>query len=126
MTNTDTPSRAPSTRSQRCRARARKWCASPSIATRCCRRAAYPRALDKLGIDVPLVGDFHYIGHKLLADHPACAEALDKYRINPGNVGFKEQEGQQFADIIEIAIKNNKAVRIGATGVRSIRNCSPS
>src|SRR4030095_14760354 len=45
----------------------------------------------KMGVNVPIVGDFHYIGHKLLADHPACAEALDKYRINPGNVGFKEK-----------------------------------
>ena len=53
--------------------------------------------LDRLGIDVPLVGDFHYIGHKLLADHPACAEALAKYRINPGNVGFKEKKDRQFA-----------------------------
>ena len=62
--------------------------------------AAVPRIrerLDRLGIDVPLVGDFHYIGHKLLADHPACAEALAKYRINPGNVGFKEKKDKQFA-----------------------------
>src|SRR6195952_1588116 len=71
-------------------------------------------ALDKRGITVPLIGDFHYIGHKLLADHPACAEALDKYRINPGNVGFKNKRDTQFADIIEIANKNNKPVRIGA------------
>ncbi len=63
---------------------------------------------------MPLVGDFHYIGHKLLADHPACAEALDKYRINPGNVGFKNKRDTQFADIVEIAIKHNKPVRIGA------------
>ena len=61
--------------------------------------------LDRLGIDVPLVGDFHYIGHKLLADHPACAEALDKYRINPGNVGFKEKKDRQFGAIVETAIK---------------------
>ena len=53
--------------------------------------------LDRLGINVPLVGDFHYIGHKLLADHPACAEALAKYRINPGNVGFKDKKDKQFA-----------------------------
>jgi len=71
-------------------------------------------ALRKRGITTPLIGDFHYIGHKLLADHPACAEALDKYRINPGNVGFKNKRDTQFADIVEIAIKNNKAVRIGA------------
>jgi (E)-4-hydroxy-3-methylbut-2-enyl-diphosphate synthase len=70
--------------------------------------------LDKMGVDVPLVGDFHYIGHKLLADHPACGEALAKYRINPGNVGFKEKKDKQFGSIVELAIKHNKAVRIGA------------
>ena len=70
--------------------------------------------LRKRGITTPLIGDFHYIGHKLLAEHPACAEALDKYRINPGNVGFKNKRDSQFADIIEIAIRNNKTVRIGA------------
>jgi len=70
--------------------------------------------LDKMGVTVPLIGDFHYIGHKLLAEHPACAEALAKYRINPGNVGFKNKRDSQFTDIIEIAIKNNKTVRIGA------------
>ena len=69
--------------------------------------------LDRLGINVPLVGDFHYIGHKLLADHPACAEALSKYRINPGNVGFKDKKDKQFAQIIEMAIKYDKPVRIG-------------
>ena len=52
--------------------------------------------LGQMGVAVPLVGDFHYIGHKLLADHPACAEALDKYRINPGNVGFKNKRDPQF------------------------------
>jgi (E)-4-hydroxy-3-methylbut-2-enyl-diphosphate synthase len=69
--------------------------------------------LAALGVNVPLVGDFHYIGHKLLADHPACAEALDKYRINPGNVGFREKRDRQFSDIIEIALKHDKPVRIG-------------
>ena len=63
---------------------------------------------------MPLVGDFHYIGHKLLADHPACAEALDKYRINPGNVGFKEKRDRQFGAIVETAIQHGKPVRIGA------------
>src|SRR6516165_2514551 len=71
-------------------------------------------ALRKQGITTPLIGDFHYIGHKLLAQYPACAEALDKYRINPGNVGFKDKRDTQFADIIEIANKNGKPVRIGA------------
>src|SRR5213595_3742 len=79
--------------------------------------AAVPHIRDglrKRGITMPLIGDFHYIGHKLLAEHPACAEALDKYRINPGNVGFKNKRDSQFTDIVEIAIKNNKPVRIGA------------
>src|SRR6266496_6075766 len=79
--------------------------------------AAVPHIRDELrkrGITTPLIGDFHYIGHKLLADHPACAEALDKYRINPGNVGFKNKRDSQFTDIVEIALKNNKPVRIGA------------
>ena len=70
--------------------------------------------LAKMGVRVPLVGDFHYIGHKLLADHPGCAEALDKYRINPGNVGFKDKKDKQFSAIVEMAIKYGKPVRIGA------------
>src|SRR5918994_1690103 len=79
--------------------------------------AAVPHIKDKLtrmDVDVPIVGDFHYIGHKLLADYPACAEALDKYRINPGNVGFKEKKDRQFGAIIEMALKHGKPVRIGA------------
>src|SRR6187549_2525852 len=79
--------------------------------------AAVPHIKDrlrKLGTNVPIIGDFHYIGHKLLADHPACAEALDKYRINPGNVGFKEKKDRQFGAIVETAIKHGKPVRIGA------------
>src|SRR3984893_10754932 len=68
----------------------------------------------KMGVTAPIVGDFHYIGHKLLADHPACAEALDKDRINPGNVGFKEKKDRQFGAIIEMALKHGKPVRIGA------------
>ncbi|PPC98815.1 MAG: 4-hydroxy-3-methylbut-2-en-1-yl diphosphate synthase [Hyphomicrobium sp.] len=78
--------------------------------------AAVPHIRDRLraqGLDVPLVGDFHYIGHKLLADHPACAEALDKYRINPGNVGFKDKKDRQFGAIIETAMRHDKPVRIG-------------
>ncbi|RWK50323.1 flavodoxin-dependent (E)-4-hydroxy-3-methylbut-2-enyl-diphosphate synthase [Mesorhizobium sp.] len=75
--------------------------------------AAIRERLERLGINVPLVGDFHYIGHKLLADHPACAEALAKYRINPGNVGFKDKKDRQFAAIVEMAIRYDKPVRIG-------------
>jgi (E)-4-hydroxy-3-methylbut-2-enyl-diphosphate synthase len=79
--------------------------------------AAVPRIrerLDRMGVDVPLVGDFHYIGHKLLSDHPDCAAALDKYRINPGNVGFKDKKDRQFGAIVETAIRHGKSVRIGA------------
>ncbi len=116
MTNTDTAD----VDVDRCAGRGplpgpvRSWCASPSIVTK------VPRAVPKirerllrLGMDVPLIGDFHYIGHKLLADHPACAEALAKYRINPGNVGFKDKKDKQFAEIIEMAIRYDKPVRIG-------------
>ena len=79
--------------------------------------AAVPHIKDrllKMGVDVPLVGDFHYIGHTLLANHPGCAEALDKYRINPGNVGFGKKKDGQFSSIVEMAIRHNKPVRIGA------------
>jgi (E)-4-hydroxy-3-methylbut-2-enyl-diphosphate synthase len=78
--------------------------------------AAVPRIKErllKIGVTVPLVGDFHYIGHKLLADHPDCAVALDKYRINPGNVGFRDKRDPQFTQIVETAIRHNKPVRIG-------------
>ncbi len=78
--------------------------------------AAVPKIRERLlrlGMDVPLIGDFHYIGHKLLADHPDCAAALAKYRINPGNVGFKDKKDKQFAEIIEMAIRYDKPVRIG-------------
>jgi (E)-4-hydroxy-3-methylbut-2-enyl-diphosphate synthase len=69
--------------------------------------------LDRMGVDVPLVGDFHYNGHRLLADYPACAEALSKYRINPGNVGKGDKRDRQFGQMIEAAIRWNKPVRIG-------------
>ena len=79
--------------------------------------AAIPRIRDKLammGVSVPLIGDFHYNGHQLLAAEPACAEALAKYRINPGNVGFGKKKDTQFAQLIEFAIRHGKPVRIGA------------
>jgi (E)-4-hydroxy-3-methylbut-2-enyl-diphosphate synthase len=69
--------------------------------------------LDRMGIDVPLVGDFHYNGHRLLTDYPACAEALSKYRINPGNVGKGDKRDKQFGLMIEAAMRWNKPVRIG-------------
>ena len=78
--------------------------------------AAVPRIreqLERMGVAVPLVGDFHYNGHKLLTDHPACAEALAKLRINPGNVGAGAKRDTQFASIIEIACRYDKPVRIG-------------
>ena len=78
--------------------------------------AAVPHIRDRLrarGVSVPIIGDFHYIGHKLLTDHPACAEALDKYRINPGNVGFRAKRDTQFSTLIELALKWGKPVRIG-------------
>src|SRR5437763_6948060 len=69
--------------------------------------------LDRMGIAVPLIGDFHYNGHRLLTDHPACAEALSKYRINPGNVGKGDKHDRQFAQMVEIAARHAKPVRIG-------------
>src|ERR1039458_9191124 len=78
--------------------------------------AAVPRIKERLaqmGVNVPIVGDFHYNGHTLLTDYPGCAEALDNYRINPGNVGFKNKRDPQFTQIVEMAIKHNKPVRIG-------------
>ena len=69
--------------------------------------------LDRMGCNVPLVGDFHYNGHRLLTDFPACAQALSKYRINPGNVGKGDKKDKQFAQMIEIAARHDKAVRIG-------------
>ncbi|MFM2210332.1 MAG: flavodoxin-dependent (E)-4-hydroxy-3-methylbut-2-enyl-diphosphate synthase, partial [Pseudomonadota bacterium] len=69
--------------------------------------------LDRMGVDVPLIGDFHYNGHRLLTEYPACAEALSKYRINPGNVGKGDKRDRQFGQMIEAAMKWNKPVRIG-------------
>jgi (E)-4-hydroxy-3-methylbut-2-enyl-diphosphate synthase len=77
---------------------------------------AVPQIRDRLrktGVMVPLVGDFHYIGHKLLAENPACADSLDKYRINPGNVGFRDKKDRHFSSIIETALRHGKPVRIG-------------
>lgn len=78
--------------------------------------AAVPKIrehLDRMNCDVPLIGDFHYNGHRLLSDEPACAEALAKYRINPGNVGFGQKKDEQFAQMIELACRYGKPVRIG-------------
>ncbi len=75
--------------------------------------AAIREQLDRMGIDVPLIGDFHYNGHKLLTQHPGCAQALSKYRINPGNVGKGVRREDNFAQMIEVACRNEKPVRIG-------------
>ena len=78
--------------------------------------AAVPKIrehLDRMNVNVPLIGDFHYNGHRLLTEHPACAEALAKYRINPGNVGFGKKKDEQFAQMIELACRYDKPVRIG-------------
>src|SRR5262249_39852646 len=79
--------------------------------------AAVPHIKERLvrmGVDVPIVGDFHYIGHKLLAEHPAAAEALDKYRINPRNVGFKDKKDRQISAIVETASPHRKPARVRA------------
>jgi (E)-4-hydroxy-3-methylbut-2-enyl-diphosphate synthase len=115
MTNTDTADIEGTVRQV-----ARLWRAGSEIVRITVDRdeaaAAVPHIRDKLaqrGVNVPIVGDFHYIGHKLLTDHPAAAEALAKYRINPGNVGFKAKRDTQFATLIELAMKYDKPVRIG-------------
>ena len=116
MTNTDTADIASTVQQVAALARAGSEIVRITV-DRAEAAAAVPHIKEKLlamGVHVPLVGGFHYIGHKLLADHPACAEALDKYRINPGNVGFKDKKDGQFSAIIEQAIKHDKAVRIGA------------
>ena len=89
--------------------------------------AAVPHIKERLaqmGVAVPLVGDFHYIGHKLLADHPACAEALDKYRINPGNVGFKNKRDPQFTpDRRDGDASTASRCASASIGARSTRSC---
>src|ERR1043166_1833805 len=116
MTNTDTADVEGTTRQVTALARAGSEMVRVTV-DRDEAAAAVPHIKEwllRMNVDVPIVGDFHYIGHKLLADHPACAEALDKYRINPGNVGFKEKKDRQFSAIVETAIRHDKPVRIGA------------
>ncbi len=115
MTNTDTADIEATTRQV-----AQLWRAGSELVRITVDRdesaAAVPHIRDRLaqrGVNVPLIGDFHYIGHKLLTEHPACAEALAKYRINPGNVGFKAKRDTQFATLIELALRHGKPVRIG-------------
>ena len=115
MTNTDTADIAATTEQVAALARAGSELVRITV-DRAEAAAAVPHIRDRLaarGIEVPLIGDFHYIGHTLLAEHPACAEALAKYRINPGNVGFGDKRDRQFSAIIELAIRHDKPVRIG-------------
>ena len=116
MTNTDTADVAATTRQV-----AELWRAGSELVRVTVNTpeaaAAVPRIVEKLammGVHVPVIGDFHYNGHQLLANEPACAEALAKYRINPGNVGFGKKKDVQFAQLIEFAIRYDKPVRIGA------------
>jgi (E)-4-hydroxy-3-methylbut-2-enyl-diphosphate synthase len=115
MTNTDTADSAATAQQVAALARAGSELVRITVDREESARAV-PRireALDRMGVDVPLVGDFHYNGHTLLSDHPACAEALAKYRINPGNVGFKEKRDRNFSMMIETALRFNRPVRIG-------------
>ena len=116
MTNTDTADIEATTRQIAALARAGSELVRITV-DRDEAAAAVPHIRDRIrrmGVTAPIIGDFHYIGHKLLAEHPACAEALDKYRINPGNVGFKDKKDRQFSAIVETAIRHGKTVRIGA------------
>jgi (E)-4-hydroxy-3-methylbut-2-enyl-diphosphate synthase len=116
MTNTDTADVESTTRQVAALARAGSEMVRITV-DRNEAAAAVPHIKErllKMGVTAPIIGDFHYIGHKLLAEYPACAEALDKYRINPGNVGFKEKKDRQFGAIIDMALKHGKPVRIGA------------
>jgi (E)-4-hydroxy-3-methylbut-2-enyl-diphosphate synthase len=116
MTNTDTADIEATTRQIAALARAGSELVRITV-DRDEAAAAVPHIRDRIrrmGLTAPIIGDFHYIGHKLLAEHPACAEALDKYRINPGNVGFKDKKDRQFSAIVETAIRHGKTVRIGA------------
>jgi (E)-4-hydroxy-3-methylbut-2-enyl-diphosphate synthase len=116
MTNTDTADVESTTRQVAALARAGSEMVRITV-DRNEAAAAVPHIKErllKMGVTAPIVGDFHYIGHKLLAEYPACAQALDKYRINPGNVGFKEKRDRQFGAIIEMALRHGKPVRIGA------------
>jgi (E)-4-hydroxy-3-methylbut-2-enyl-diphosphate synthase len=115
MTNTDTADIESTTTQVKALARAGSELVRVTVNTDEA-AAAVPHVRDRLaqmGVHVPIVGDFHFNGHKLLKAHPACAEALAKYRINPGNVGRGSKRDPQFAEMIEVACRNNKPVRIG-------------
>jgi (E)-4-hydroxy-3-methylbut-2-enyl-diphosphate synthase len=115
MTNTDTADIEATTRQVQSLARAGSELVRITVNTAEAAAAVAPirERLDRAGINVPLIGDFHFNGHKLLREHPACAVALAKYRINPGNVGRGSKRDQQFAEMIETACRHDKPVRIG-------------
>ena len=115
MTNTDTADVAATVRQVAELARAGSELVRITVNNEAAARAVplIREALDAQGLDVPLIGDFHFNGHRLLTDYPECAQALAKYRINPGNVGRGEKRDSQFATLIELAIRHNRPVRIG-------------
>ncbi len=115
MTNTDTADIAATVKQVAALARAGSELVRITVDRDAAAKAvpAIVETLRKQRVTVPIVGDFHYNGHTLLADHPGCAEMLDKYRINPGNVGFKNKKDKQFSTIVETAIAHRKPVRIG-------------
>ncbi len=115
MTNTDTADAEGTAQQVKALARAGSELVRITVNTAEAAAAVAPirERLDQLGVSVPLIGDFHFNGHKLLREHPACAEALAKYRINPGNVGRGSKRDPQFAEMIEVACRYGKPVRIG-------------
>jgi (E)-4-hydroxy-3-methylbut-2-enyl-diphosphate synthase len=115
MTNTDTADVAATVKQVAELARAGSELVRITVNNEAAARAvpAIREALDGQGLDVPLIGDFHFNGHRLLTDYPACAQALAKYRINPGNVGRGERRDTQFATLIELALRYDRPVRIG-------------
>src|SRR5690242_13115780 len=115
MTNTDTADVAATAAQVQALARAGSELVRITVNTDAAAAAVAPirERLERAGVTAPLIGDFHFNGHKLLAEHPACAAALGKYRINPGNVGRGSKRDPQFAQMIESACRHGKPVRIG-------------
>ena len=125
MTNTDTADIAATTKQVQALARAGSELVRITVNTAEAAAAVAPirERLDRAGVHVPLIGDFHFNGHKLLREHPECAAALAKYRINPGNVGRGSKRDPQFAEMIETACRYEKPVRIGVNWGVSTRIC---
>ncbi len=125
MTNTDTADVEGTVRQVAALARAGSELVRITVNTSEAAAAVAPirERLDRDGVEVPLIGDFHFNGHKLLREHPGCAVALAKYRINPGNVGRGSKRDPQFAEMIEIACRHDKPVRIGVNWGSLDRSC---